>query len=74
MARIGFTPSGPMKVHRLGAENLVPVEGIEPPFLSERDFELRASTSSATRARACRRDCGQGSPPNPRLPFEFVIV
>ena len=29
---------------------LVPVEGIEPPFLSERDFESRASTSSATRA------------------------
>jgi hypothetical protein len=29
---------------------MVPVEGIEPPFLSERDFESRASTSSATRA------------------------
>lgn len=31
---------------------VVPVEGIEPPFLSERDFESRASTSSATRAYA----------------------
>ena len=31
---------------------MVPVEGIEPPFLSERDFESRASTSSATRASA----------------------
>jgi hypothetical protein len=29
---------------------LVPVEGIEPPLLAERDFESRASTSSATRA------------------------
>jgi hypothetical protein len=28
----------------------VPVEGIEPPLLAERDFESRASTSSATRA------------------------
>src|SRR5581483_5399157 len=29
---------------------LVPVEGIEPPCLAARDFESRASTSSATRA------------------------
>jgi hypothetical protein len=29
---------------------VVPVEGIEPPLLAERDFESRASTSSATRA------------------------
>src|SRR5262249_52812487 len=35
---------------RLRERRLVPVEGIEPPFLSERDFESRASTSSATRA------------------------
>ena len=33
-----------------GKNRMVPVEGIEPPFLSERDFESRASTSSATRA------------------------
>jgi hypothetical protein len=31
---------------------LVPVEGIEPPCLAARDFESRASTSSATRALA----------------------
>ena len=31
---------------------VVPVEGIEPPLLAERDFESRASTSSATRASA----------------------
>jgi hypothetical protein len=29
---------------------MVPVEGIEPPCLAARDFESRASTSSATRA------------------------
>ena len=29
---------------------MVPVEGIEPPLLAEHDFELCASTSSATRA------------------------
>jgi hypothetical protein len=29
---------------------VVPVEGLEPPFLAERDFESRASTGSATRA------------------------
>jgi hypothetical protein len=35
-----------------GEKVLVPVEGIEPPLLAERDFESRASTSSATRASA----------------------
>ena len=29
---------------------MVPLEGIEPPLLSERDFESRASTNSATGA------------------------
>jgi hypothetical protein len=35
-----------------GKTLVVPVEGIEPPLLAERDFESRASTSSATRASA----------------------
>ena len=35
---------------RCQSKFLVPVEEIEPPFLSERDFKSRASTSSATRA------------------------
>src|SRR5580704_6325449 len=50
---------------------VVPVEGLEPPFLAERDFESRASTSSATRAcgtiyirrparRAKRKSAGPG--------------
>ncbi len=34
----------------LRTSNMVPVEGIEPPCLAARDFESRASTSSATRA------------------------
>ena len=31
-------------------ERMVPLEGLEPPLLSERDFESRASTGSATGA------------------------
>jgi hypothetical protein len=48
----------------------VPVVGVEPTLLAEHDFECRASTSSATPAKASMTGLAGSAHPYPRQSFQ----